>query len=37
MEKFYQYFENNTENVEFISMKSNSTDGSSNLIIINKL
>jgi len=37
IKKFYQYFKNCIDNVEFISMKSNSTDGSSNLIVINKL
>ena len=34
--KFYNYFEDTKNDVEFISMNSNSSDGSSNLIVINK-
>lgn len=37
LNKFYKFFERNKNNVEFISMNSNSTDGSSNLIVIKKL
>ncbi len=37
IKKFYNYFENSKNNVEFISMNSKSSDGSSNLILINKL
>ena len=36
IKKFYNYFEDTNNNVEFISMNSNSSDGSSNLIVINK-
>ena len=36
IKKFYNYFEDTKNNVEFISMNSNSSDGSSNLIVINK-
>ena len=36
IKKFYNYFEDTKSNVEFISMNSNSSDGSSNLIVINK-
>ncbi len=37
IKKFYNYFENSKNDVEFISMNSKSSDGSSNLIVINKL
>tara|TARA_Y100001936_G_scaffold234523_1_gene261718 strand:+ start:1079 stop:1921 length:843 start_codon:yes stop_codon:yes gene_type:complete len=34
--KFYDYFRKSSNDVEFISMNSNSSDGSSNLIVIHK-
>ena len=37
LKTFYKYFEKNENLVEFISVNSNSTDGSSNLIVINKI
>ena len=37
LKKFYKYFENSKQNVQFISVHSKSTDGSSNLIVIEKL
>ena len=37
IKRFYNYFEDTKNSVEFISMNSNSSDGSSNLIIINKI
>lgn len=37
LKKFYKYFENSKHNVQFISVHSKSTDGSSNLIVIEKL
>ena len=36
IQKFYNYFKNSNNDVEFVSIDSNSSDGSSNLIIINK-
>lgn len=37
LNKFYKFFEKNENMIEFISMNSQSTDGSSNLIVIKKL
>ena len=37
LSRFYKYFENSKNDVQFISINSNSTDGSSNLIVIEKL
>ena len=37
LKKFYKYFQNSKHNVQFISVHSKSTDGSSNLIVIEKL
>tara|TARA_B100001121_G_scaffold225071_1_gene198277 strand:+ start:896 stop:1693 length:798 start_codon:yes stop_codon:yes gene_type:complete len=37
LKKFYKYFENSNHNVQFISVHSKSTDGSSNLVVIEKL